>query len=64
MTCTWCSNEAKEGGRAPIGVSGLRFIAGCETHANKIGKLKYIPISIKELETILNLEKRKEKLNK
>lgn len=47
-----------------MGVSGLRFLAACEIHANKIEKLKYIPITIKELEAVLNLEKRLEKRNK
>lgn len=61
MTCTWCTNEAVEGGLAPVGVSGLKFIAGCEQHKNKIEKLKYTPMKVDDVEIAMSREK---KLNK
>lgn len=56
MTCTWCPNEAVEGGQAPAGVSGLRYIAACGTHRSKIEKLKYTPIKPSEIEGTLKRE--------
>jgi len=56
VTCTWCPNEATAGGRAPVGVSGLRFIAACDTHANKIEKLKFIPMKPADIEATLKRE--------
>jgi len=61
MTCTWCPNVATEGGQAPQGVSGLRFIAGCEQHKNKIEKLRYIPIKPNDIEAILKREAKEKK---
>jgi hypothetical protein len=61
MTCTWCPNQATEGGRAPVGVSGLMYIAGCDLHKNKIEKLKYIPMKPADIEAEI---KREEKRNK
>jgi hypothetical protein len=39
-----------------VGVSGLRFIAACDTHANKIEKLKFIPMKPADIEATLKRE--------
>jgi hypothetical protein len=56
MICTWCTKEATEGGRAPLGVSGLKYIAGCDIHKNKIEKLKYIPMPPAEIDSMQRRE--------
>lgn len=61
MTCTWCPKIAVEGGQAPAGVSGLKYIAGCETHKSKIKKLRYIPIKPSDIESALKREAKQQK---
>lgn len=56
MKCTWCRNDATQGGRLPLHANGKTYWTACDVHANKLVKLNLTPITIEEIRVIKKRE--------
>lgn len=61
MKCTWCKNEATQGGRAPAGTVGLLYALGCDVHREIIKKLGYEPMDPAEIRMAMKREQKEAK---